>query len=80
MQNRWVLIGGGVLFVLVGWNTWTVQQLSQRVSLGSRWLDGTVNTNNLVSTTRAVMADGTPQQTMALRNNASSKDAARHAL
>ena len=77
MQNRWVLIGGGVLFALVGWNTWTVQQLSQRVSSWEQVSpDGAQTTNNLVSKTRAVMADGTPRQTMALRSNAASKGAA----
>lgn len=70
MQNRWVVVLGGVLFVLVAWNTWTVQQLTQRVSTWEQSAAGIARTSNdLVSTNRAVVADASKGSGMALRNS-----------
>ena len=73
MQNRWIVIVGGVLFALVAWNTWTVQQLNQRVSSWERGATDTARTsNNLASTSRAIVADDTERRGMALRNSGGS--------
>lgn len=70
MRNRWVVVGGSVLFVLVAWNTWTVQQLNQRVSTWEQSASGPARTsNNLISTNRAVVADASERDGMALRNS-----------